>query len=163
MKFSLLFIFLTCFSSHLLSEEIYYCSGQATMCVRNINGIWRADICDSGKYIFEFSDDFTSLTYKKRVRDKKGKNHKITEHLKCKIVDDVSPKRNRQLLSQSNGRITCIDFDGSQLGIPEVLDEVIHFSSNKDRFSIYPMHSNSYLMNGTQTDFVTFGTCSQSP
>ena len=46
------------------------------------------------------------------------------------------------------------------LGIASLLR---HFSSNKDRFSIYPMHSNSYLMNGTQTDFVTFGTCSQSP
>ena len=89
----------------------------------------------SEKFIFEFNDDYTNLTYNKRVRDKSGKNLKITERLVCKEVESVSSSRNKQLLSESNGRITCIDFDGSQLGIPEVLEEVIHFSKNKKRSS----------------------------
>ena len=161
MKKFLFFILLISFYTHLSSKEVYYCSGQATMCVRNIDGVWRADVCNSEKFIFEFNDDYTNLTYNKRVRDKSGKNLKITERLVCKEVESVSSSRNKQLLSESNGRITCIDFDGSQLGIPEVLEEVIHFSKNKKRFSMYPMHSHSYLMNGKQTDFVTFGTCSK--
>ncbi len=161
MKKVLFFILFGIFSTHLLSKEVYYCSGQATMCIRNIDGVWRADVCNSEKFIFEFNDAHTKLRYKKKVRDKAGKNHLITEQLVCKAVENVPPARNKQLLSESNGRITCIDFDGSQLGIPEVVDEVIHFSNNKKRFSMYPMHSHSYLMNGKQTDFVTFGTCSK--
>ena len=155
------FIPLIFFSTFLFSKEVYYCSGQATMCIRNIEGVWRADVCNSEKFIFEFNDEHTQLTYKKKVRDKQGRNLKITEHFVCKAVENVSPERDKQLLSESNGRITCVDFDGSQLGIPEVVDEVIHFSKNKKRFSIYPMHSHSFLMNGKQTDFVTFGTCSK--
>ena len=151
---------LSIFSTQLLCENIYYCAGQATMCVRNIGGVWRADICDSGKFVFTFNDDFSELTYQKNVRDKNGTDRKISESLKCKSVDEVTPQRNKELLSASNGRTTCVDFDGSQLGVPEVLEEVIHFSSNKDRFSIYPMHSHSFIMNGVQTDFVTYGSCS---
>jgi hypothetical protein len=160
MKKILGFLFLSVFCTQLLSDNVFYCSGQATMCVRKINDVWRADVCNSGKFIFTFNDNFSELTYKKRVRLKSGGESKITEVFKCKKVDPVSPQRNKQLLSASNGRITCIDFDGSQLGIPEVLEEVIHFSSNKERFSIYPMHSHSFLMDGPQADFVTFGTCS---
>ena len=161
MKKFLFFILLISFYTHLSSKEVYYCSGQAKMCIRNIDGVWRADVCNSEKFIFEFNDDYTNLTYNKRVRDKSGKNLKITERLVCKEVESVSSSRNKQLLSESNGRITCIDFDGSQLGIHEVLEEVIDFSKSKKRFSMYPMHSHSYLMNGKQTDFVTFGTCSK--
>ncbi|OUT99357.1 MAG: hypothetical protein CBC01_01530 [Betaproteobacteria bacterium TMED41] len=160
MKKILLFLPLSIFCSQVLSENVFYCSGQATMCVRKINNIWRADVCNSEKFIFTFNDDFSELTYKKRVLVKNGGERKIIETLKCKEVEPVSPARNRELFSASNGRITCIDFDGSQLGVPEILEEVIHFSSNKDRFSIYPMHSHSFLMNGPQADFVTFGTCS---
>ena len=157
----LFFIVSVFFSTVLFSKEVYYCSDQATMCIRNIEGVWRADVCNSEKFIFEFNDDHSKLKYKKKVRDKNGRSRKITEHFVCKAVENVSPKRNRQLLSESNGRVTCIDFDGSQLGIPEVVEEVIHFSNNKKRFSMYPMHSHSYLMNGKQADFVTFGTCSK--
>ncbi len=159
MKKALTFVFILFFYTQVMSENVYHCSGQATMCVRKINNVWIADICDSSKFIFRFNDSFTELTYKKKVRDNNGNMHNITERLKCRMVDSVSSKRNKELLSASNGRTTCIDFDGSQLGIPEVLDEVIHFSKNNERFSIYPMHSHSFLMDGPQTDFVTFGTC----
>ena len=157
----IVFCVLICFSSHVFSEHVYYCSGQATMCVRKNNNIWIADVCDSGKFIFTFNKNYSELKYKKKVRTKTGKDIKITELLKCKKVPNVSTKNNNKFLSTSNGRITCIDFDGSQIGIPEVVEEVIHFSKNKDRFSIYPMHSHSYIMNGSQIDFVTFGTCSK--
>ena len=61
------------------------------------------DVCNSEKFIFEFNDDYTNLTYNKRVRDKSGKNLKITERLVCKEVESVSSSRNKQLLSESNG------------------------------------------------------------
>ncbi len=153
-------LFLLFLSTNLLSDNIYYCSGKTTMCIRKIDGLWRADICNSANFIFKFNETFTELTYQKKIRNNEGEENSITERLKCKTVDRVTPEKNKLLLSESNGRLTCIDFDGSQLGIPEVLEEVIHFSSNKDRFSIYPMHSHSYIMNGPQADFVTFGTCS---
>ena len=98
MKKFFVLIQLVFFSSHLFGKEVYYCSGQATMCVRNIKGIWRADVCNSEKFIFQFNDDHTNLTYKKRVRGKDGKTRNVTERLVCKAVENVSPKRNKQLL-----------------------------------------------------------------
>ncbi|OUW03830.1 MAG: hypothetical protein CBD16_02960 [Betaproteobacteria bacterium TMED156] len=161
MKKIFLLFFLSLSFNNLLSDNVYYCSGQATMCIRKIDNIWRADVCDSGKFIFTFNEDYSELTYQKKVLGANGKIIKLNELFTCKTVSLVPKKRNEQLLSASNGRITCIDFDGSQLGIPEVIDEIIHFSNNKERFSIYPMHSHSFIMNGNQADFVTFGTCSK--
>lgn len=158
----LFFFFLFLLSANVLSENVYFCSGKATMCLRKENNLWRADICNSNKYIFRFNQQYSKLTYQKKIRDINGKDKNLDEVLNCRMVDNVSKKRNKFLFSASNGRITCIDFDGTQLGIPEVLEEVIHFSKNIERFALYPMHSHSYLMNGNQTDFVTYGTCKKS-
>ena len=38
-----------------------------------------------------------------------------------------------------------------------MIEEVVHISSNKDRFAIYPMHSHAFLMNGPSADTATFG------
>ena len=154
--FLLLFILL---STSLHSENVYSCEGQATMCVRKVDGLWRADVCNSSNYLFIFNSDYSELKYDKLVGVSNGVEKKVTEFLKCRVVDEVSAERNKRLLAASNGRLTCIDFDGSQLGIPEVVEEVIHMSSKKDRFSIYPMHSHSFLMNGSSADTATFGTC----
>jgi len=131
------------------------------MCVRKVNGVWRADVCDSRNYLFIFNSDYSELRYDKFVGRKNGIDQKVTESLKCKTVDRVSRTKNKQLFSASNGRLSCIDFDGRQLGIPEVIEEVIHLSSNKERFAIYPMHSHSYLMNGPGIDTATFGKCTK--
>ncbi len=158
----LIFFSLLSLSLQVYGENVYFCSGKATMCLRKENGLWRADVCNSNKYIFRFNEEFSELKYQKKIRDRNGKERNLQEELSCRMVEKVSPKKNNFLLSASNGRITCIDFDGSQLGIPEVLEEVIHFSKNIERFALYPMHSHSFLMNGKQTDFVTYGICKKS-
>ena len=149
------------FSTEICANNVHSCQGQATMCIRKADGVWRADICNSRDYIFVFNADYSELKYDKLIGNQNGVEKKVTEFFKCKTVADVSDERNQKLLSASNGRLTCIDFDGSQLGIPEIIEEVIHISSNKDRFSIYPMHSHSFLMNGSSADTVTFGTCTK--
>ena len=149
------------FSTTIYPQNVFNCKGQATMCVRKVEQAWRADVCDSGNYIFIFNSDYSELKYEKSLGKVNGVEKKVTELFKCKIVGNVSDERNKQLLGASNGRLTCIDFDGSQLGIPEVIEEVIHMSSKKDRFSIYPMHSHSFLMDGSFADTATFGTCTK--
>ena len=161
MKVFLLVIIFAFFLPKGFSKNVYSCEGQATMCVRKVDGLWRADICDSGNYIFVFNSDYSELQYDKVIGRRNGVEKKVTEFLKCKSVRNVSRERNQQLLGASNGRLTCIDFDGSQLGIPEVIEEVIHISSNKDRFAIYPMHSHGFLMNGPSADTATFGICTK--
>ena len=154
-------LFVTFFSAQSYSKNVYSCEGQATMCVRKTEGLWRADVCNSSNYIFVFNADYSELQYDKVIGKRNGVEQKVTEFLKCKTVANVSEKRNQQLLGSSNGRLTCIDFDGSQLGIPEIIEEIIHISSNKDRFSIYPMHSHAFLMDGPSADTVTFGKCTR--
>ena len=154
-------LLLVLFSVHAHAKNVYSCKGEATMCVLKAGEIWRADVCDSGNYIFVFNSDYSELKYDKLIGNVNGVEKKVTEFFKCKTVDDVSKERNQQLLAASNGRLTCVDFDGSQLGIPEVIEEVIHISSNKDRFSIYPMHSHSFIMDGSSADTATFGTCTK--
>ena len=159
MKVILFILFITVFSTEIFAKNVYSCEGQATMCVRKAEGLWRADICDSGNYIFVFNSDYSELQYDKLIGRRNGVEKKVTEFLKCKTVTNVSKKRNSELLGSSNGRLTCIDFDGSQLGIPEVIEEVVHISSNKDRFAIYPKNSHAFLMNGLSADTATFGKC----
>ena len=161
MKALLFTLSITVFSTESYAKNVYSCEGQATMCVRKTEGLWRADVCDSGNYIFVFNSDYSELQYDKLISRRNGVEKKVTEFLKCKTVANVSEKRNQQLLGSSNGRLTCIDFDGSQLGIPEVIEEVIHISSDKERFAIYPMHSHSFLMNGPSADTATFGKCTK--
>ena len=161
MQAILFILFITVFSTEIFAKNVYSCEGQATMCVRKVEGLWRADVCDSGNYIFVFNSDYSELKYDKLIGRRNGVEKKVTEFLKCKTVMNVSKKRNRELLGSSNGRLTCIDFDGSQLGIPEVIEEVVHISSNKDRFAIYPMHSHAYLMNGPSAETATFGKCTK--
>ncbi len=160
-KFSTLFFFLL-LNFQVFGENVYFCSGKATMCLRKESNLWRADVCNSDKYVFRFNQQYSELKYQKKIRDKNGKEINLEETLNCRMVENINSEKNNFLLSAINGRITCIDFDGSQLGIPEILEEVIHFSKNIERFSMYPMHSHSFLMNGNQTDFVTYGTCKKS-
>ena len=161
MKVILFILSIAVFSAEISAKNVYSCEGKATMCVRKTEGLWRADVCNSGNYIFVFNSDYSELRYDKLIGRRNGVEKKVTEFLKCKTVRNVSKKRNQQLLGASNGRLTCIDFDGSQLGLPEVVEEVIHISSNKDRFAIYPMHSHSFLMNGPSADTATFGKCTR--
>lgn len=161
MKKIVLTFVLIFFSSQLFSKNVYSCSGQATMCVRKVDNVWRADVCDSSSYLFIFNDNHSELKYEKLIGRKNGVDQKVTEVLKCKTVSKVSQSRNKRLLGASNGRITCIDFDGRQLGIPEIVEEVINFSHDKERFVVYPMHSHSFLMNGDSPDTATYGTCSK--
>ena len=159
MKVISFILFITVLSTDIFAKNVYSCEGQATMCVQIVEGLWRTDICDSGNYIFVFNSDYSELQYDKLIGRKKGVEKKVTEFLKCKTVTNVSKKRNSEFLGSSNGRLTRIDFDGSQSGIPEVIEEVVHISSNKDRFAIYPTHSHAFLMNGPSADTATFGKC----
>ena len=97
MKVILFILFITVFSSEISAKHVYSCEGHATMCIRKVEGLWRADVCDSGNYIFVFNTDYSELQYDKLIGRRNGVEKKVTEFLKCKTVTNVSKKRNQEL------------------------------------------------------------------
>ena len=94
MKVILFILCITVFSTEMFAKNVYSCEGQATMCVRKVEGLWRADVCDSGNYIFVFNSDYSELQYDKSWYEKWGRK-KVTEFLKCKSVTNVSKKETK--------------------------------------------------------------------
>ena len=108
------------------------------MCVRKTS-------C-GGLMFMNITFSYSILTIQITIRQinwgRNGVRKKKTEFLNAKPLQ-MCKKRNQQLLGSSNGRLNVL-ISRSQLGIPEVIEEVVHISSNKDRFAIYPMHGHAF-------------------
>ena len=82
MKVILFILSITVFSTESYAKNVYSCEGQATMCVRKTEGLWRADVCDSGNYIFVFNSDYSELQYDKLIGRRNGVEKKSNRVLK---------------------------------------------------------------------------------